>query len=127
MFDSLKKLKNKGVQLFIVSHKTKTPIIGENYDLHKAARDWLKKNKFFDEDGLNLNKSDVYFEEKKEYKIERIHSLNLSHFIDDLESILDLINDRIVKIHYNKDPISGFNSKYKKFSHWDNLIKLNII
>ena len=127
MFDSLKQLKNKGVHLHIVSHKTKKPIIGENYDLHKAARDWLEKNKFFDKDGLNLNKSDVYFEEKKEYKIERIHSLNLSHFIDDLESILDLINDRIVKIHYNKDTILGLNSKYKSFSHWENLSKLNII
>ena len=127
MFESLLKLKNKGYRLYIVSHKTKNPIIGAKYDLHEAAKKWLNKNKFFDQDGLNLNKSDVYFEEKKEYKIQRIHSLNLSHFIDDLESILDLINDGIIKIHYNKDYISGFNSKYKSFSHWDNLTKLNII
>ena len=124
MFDSLKKLKNK-VHLHIVSHKTKKPIIGENYNLHKAAEDWLEKNGF-DKDGLNINKSDVYFEEKKEYKIKRIHSLKLTYFIDDLESILDLIDDSIIKINFNKDKSNELNSRYKSFSHWDKLGQMNI-
>ena len=40
MFDSLKKLKNKGVHLHIVSHKTKKPIIGENY-IYIKPKDWF--------------------------------------------------------------------------------------
>jgi len=127
MFESLLKLKNKGYRLYIVSHKTKNPIIGAKYDLHEAAKKWLNKNKFFDHDGLNLNKSDVYFEEKKEYKIKRIHSLKLTYFIDDLESILDLIDDSIIKIHFNKDKSNELNSRYKSFSHWDKLGQMNII
>ena len=47
MFESLLKLKNKGFHIYIVSHKTKFPIIGAKYDLHEAARKWLEKNKFF--------------------------------------------------------------------------------
>ena len=41
----------------------------------------------------------------------KINISRIDHFIDDLESILDLINDRIIKIHYNKDPISGLNGR----------------
>ena len=121
MFESLLKLKNKGYRLYIVSHKTKHPIIGAKYDLHEAAKKWLNKNKFFDQDGLNLNKSDVYFEVEKELKIKRIHSLKLTHFIDDLESILDLIDKSVYKIHYNKDYNYKSKSKYFSFSNWEKL------
>ena len=126
MFEALLKLKKKGFHLYIVSHKTKFPIIGAKYDLHEAARKWLEKNKFFDNDGLNINECDVYFEVKKELKIKRIHSLKLSHFIDDLESILDLINDSVIKIHFNKDFCYESKSKYYSFSNWKKLHKVSV-
>ena len=37
MFEALKFIQNKGYELVIVSHKTKNPIIGPKYNLHKSA------------------------------------------------------------------------------------------
>ena len=56
MFEALKFIQNKGYELAIVSHKTKNPIIGPKYNLHKSALNWLEKNKFFDKEGLLLMK-----------------------------------------------------------------------
>ena len=50
MFEALKNFQDSGRELFIVSHKTKTPYAGPKYDLHSAALTWLKKN------GMDLNK-----------------------------------------------------------------------
>ena len=49
--DMLMELKEEGNILKIVSHKTKYPIKGERYDLHKGALEWLSKNKFFNKNG----------------------------------------------------------------------------
>ena len=79
----LKKIKDKGYQISIISHKTKHPYMGPKYDLHESAIEWLKKHKFFDQTFLNLRREDIYFEETKERKIERIKKLGCTHYIDD--------------------------------------------
>ena len=48
MYESLRKAKNHGIELFIISHKTKTPYQGPKYNLHNAASNWLEKNLFFE-------------------------------------------------------------------------------
>ena len=52
-----------------------------------------------------MDEKDVYFEVTKEKKINRIHQLNIKIFIDDLESILELIRDDVQKILYNPNNI----------------------
>jgi hypothetical protein len=47
----------------------------------------MTRNKFFDVDGLNLYKQDVYFEGTREEKLKRIEHLGCTHFIDDLEEV----------------------------------------
>ena len=41
MLSTLKQLASKNVPMCIVSHKTRTPYLGEPWDLHAAARGWL--------------------------------------------------------------------------------------
>ena len=70
---NLKQLKN--IEFFIISHKTKKPIKGPAYDMHKAAKNWLYENKFFESKGLNFKKENIFFEETKLSKIKRIQSI----------------------------------------------------
>jgi phosphoglycolate phosphatase-like HAD superfamily hydrolase len=75
--------KDAGHQMFLVSHKTKYPIIGHKVDFHQAATNWLKENNlmpYFEE---------TYFCPQKDEKVEMIEKLELDYFIDDLPSILN--------------------------------------
>ncbi len=124
MYDSLKKAKKNGVELFIISHKTKTPYEGPKYNLHNAASNWLEKNLFFEKSGINIPRKNVYFEETKIKKIKRIESLGCTHFIDDLPEILDMINPKIRKILY--DPKLNYLKKndYINMTNWSELQKI---
>ena len=117
VIDALIDLKEKGFRFSIISHKTKFPIIGEKIDLHLSALDWLKKNKFLDKNGLNIQRENIYFEPTKEKKIKRINYLNCNYYIDDLEEILFMLNESIYKIHYNK--------KLNKYASSNNFYSLN--
>ena len=76
-----------GHDLFIVSHKTKHPFIGEKYDLHAAASGWIAEN--LQRPGHVLVSDDhVFFELTKAEKIARIAALKCNLFIDDLPEIL---------------------------------------
>lgn len=121
MFETLNLLKNNGVELIIVSHKTKYPYAGEKYNLHNAAKNWLVKNKFFDNNYLAMDKKNVFFEVTKEKKINRIHQLKISFFIDDLESILQLISDDVQKILYNPNNIKPKLEGIKEIKNWREL------
>ncbi len=121
MFETLNLLKNKGVNLIIVSHKTKFPYAGEKYNLHNAAKNWLIKNHFFDPNYLGMDEKDVYFEITKEKKINRIHKLNINFFIDDLESILEMINSDIERILYNPNNIEPKLKGIKEINNWRKL------
>ncbi|MDP7034952.1 MAG: haloacid dehalogenase-like hydrolase [Planctomycetota bacterium] len=70
---------------FIVSHKTRHPNLGPPVNLHRAARDWLASHGFFQ---AGIDPSNVHFETTRADKIERINSLSLAHFIDDLPEFL---------------------------------------
>ena len=116
----LKQLIDEGNNLFIVSHKTKTPFLGPKYDLHKAAINWLEKNNFFNKKGPNLSIDNIFFEETLPQKIERISRLSCNVFIDDLPEVLNQLDENIEKIHY--DANSKFTNKNLiTLSEWKNL------
>lgn len=71
-----------GHEIFVVSHKTKTPILGPAYDMHAAARGFLSAQQLVAE---NL----AHFEETKDAKMARATALNVDVFIDDLPEILE--------------------------------------
>ncbi len=124
MYESLRKAQKNGIELYIVSHKTKTPYYGPKYNLHNAASDWLEKNLFFEKSGINIPRENVYFEVTKENKIKRIESLGCSHFIDDLPEILDMINPNIKRILYNPNLNCLKKDDHINMTDWSELIKL---
>ena len=123
MYKALMELKQKGNIIKIVSHKTKYPIKGERYDLHKGALEWLSKNKFFNNNGLNIKRNDIFFESTKELKIERILKERCDVFIDDLPEILNLIDKSIERILYSPKN-HHINYDFKKMNKWSDLSSL---
>ena len=123
LLEVLKQLITDGHDLFIVSHKTKTPFIGPKYDLHYAAKKWLETNNFFYKDGVNLNPANVYFEETLSKKIERISNLNCDVFIDDLPEVLKKLKKEILRIHYLCDK-RFIQSEFFAISNWEELLPL---
>lgn len=74
------------IDLSIVSHKTRHPFIGPQYDLHNAARQWVEHHLI--EDGMRLiDPARVNFELTKDEKIKRIGAIGCDCFIDDLPEI----------------------------------------
>jgi len=77
-----------GHELFIISHKTRYPILGPKHDLHAAARGFLVARGLIGEDGIDA--SHVFFELTREAKVDRIAALRCDTFIDDLPEIFSL-------------------------------------
>lgn len=78
----------RGIDIVIISHKTRHPYIGERYDMHQAARHWLEINGFFDPSHIGMSPDRVFFEETKAGKLERVGEQQCTHFIDDLPELL---------------------------------------
>jgi hypothetical protein len=77
-----------GHELFIVSHKTKHPILGPKHDMHAAARGFLEARGFMGAGETKIPPANVFFELTKEEKVARAASLGCEVFIDDLPEIL---------------------------------------
>ena len=121
VISNLELLKQYGIKFVIVSHKTMYPYKGPKYNLQEAAMSWINSNGLLEE-RIGLDPKDIYFEETKEGKIQKIKDLNCTHFIDDLPEILDMIDSDLIKIQY--DPNNSSTSKYIKMNDWNKLINL---
>jgi hypothetical protein len=84
---TIKRLKSAGHTLAIMSHKTKQPYMGKQYDLHAAARGWIEKYLVADGEPL-IAPENIFFELTKEEKWGRIGKFECEAFIDDLPEIL---------------------------------------
>ncbi|MGZ0080406.1 hypothetical protein [Methylomonas sp. YC3] len=76
-----------GHALAIVSHKTRHPFLGPQYDLHASARGWIERHLLADGEPL-IPASQIYFELTKQEKIARIADTQCDIFVDDLPEIL---------------------------------------
>jgi hypothetical protein len=77
-----------GHQLFIISHKTKHPILGPKHDMHAAARGFLAARGLVGDRPSQIDPASVFFELTNEDKIARAASLRCEAFVDDLPEIL---------------------------------------
>lgn len=77
-----------GHDLFIVSHKTRHPILGPWHDMHAAARGFLVNRGLIGEGLSRIDPAKVFFELTKEEKVARASGLRCDMFIDDLPEIL---------------------------------------
>lgn len=86
--DFLARCRDRGDDVFIVSHKTAFA----GYDptrtpLRDAATAWMRRQGFFDRFGLS--ESHVFYESTRREKVARISALDLDAFIDDLEEVFE--------------------------------------
>jgi len=79
-------ISNKEANIYIISHKTKYPIIGDKVDLHECAINFLKQKNILD--NTIIKQKNIFFEPTVEKKIKRIINLKLDVFVDDLPKIL---------------------------------------
>jgi len=71
---------SSGAEVFVVSHRTRHPIAGEQHDLHAHGRRWIEER--------GLHASGVIFEDSRDAKVARIGSLQCDFFVDDLPEVL---------------------------------------
>ena len=74
-----------GLCVWIISHKTRHPYAGPQYDLHESARQWLAVHGVH---AAGLPPDHVLFELAKLDKLQRIGQTGCTHFIDDLPEFL---------------------------------------
>jgi hypothetical protein len=83
--EALTALRAAGHRLFIVSHRTRAPFAGPQYDLHAAARDFVARQGL--QDG-GFGDDEIWFEETRASKLARATTLGCDVFIDDLPEVL---------------------------------------
>ena len=85
----LRRCRRENIAVHIVSHKTKhghhDP---ERINLRDAAQDWMAAHGFFRESGYGIPVKNIFFEDTRQDKLERIALLRCTEFIDDLEEVL---------------------------------------
>jgi hypothetical protein len=101
VIEALHRLHARGIPMILISHKTKFPYRGPQYNLHDAAISWLEKFGFFSDNYLSWKYSQVYFEETKNMKLSKINSSNLFGYVDDLPEIVNGINNNVQRILYD--------------------------
>jgi hypothetical protein len=80
--------KAEGCAVVVVSHKTEYGHFDpDRVNLRSAALEWMTGQGLFDGDH-GIARENIYFESTRTEKLDRIGTLSLSHFIDDLEEVL---------------------------------------
>ncbi|CCD99871.1 hypothetical protein [Bradyrhizobium sp. STM 3809] len=110
-----------GHDLFIVSHKTKHPILGPKHDMHAAARGFLTDRGLMGSADSQIAPDRVFFELTKDEKVARAHALGCDVFVDDLPEILGMSGfpDGMRKVLF--DPENQFAAKpvpYERRASW---------
>lgn len=77
-----------GAAVFVVSHKTEYGHFDESkVNLRDAAWAWMSDNGFFDSDRFGLSRDEVFFENDRAAKVDRIATLSCAYFVDDLAEV----------------------------------------
>lgn len=126
--DFLLESRSLRIPVWIVSHKTRFPAIGLQYDLHALASEWLCASGFIRDEVGGVTKDRVVFCESRTDKIAAIKRLRLTHFVDDLpEVFLDAdFPKEIKKYLYAPDGVQRQPPHCTSASSWQELI-INIL
>ena len=112
-----------GHDVFIVSHKTRFPLLGPRYDMHESAHAYLTRHMLSADDAVP--RQNIYFEETKEQKIGRAVALGLDVFIDDLPEILVMpgLPERCRRILFAPQG-SDSRGNFEQCGRWDEIAGL---
>ena len=108
--------KNKDINIYIVSHKTKMDSAKKGYNLQKYAYRWIQKN-IINKD-IKIDRKNIFLCETMDEKINVIKNLKLECFVDDLEEIYIPLIEKIsfpilfTSVLYTKD------KKYNLAKSW---------
>ena len=125
----LNRCRDLGEPVFIVSHKSLyANHDSDGVDLRRAALAWMEAKDLFADDGSRLEARQVFFEDTRHDKLDRITGLRLSHFIDDLEEVFDepLFPKDVAAILYaphgdTAAPARSGAGRYRRFASWDQI------
>jgi hypothetical protein len=123
VLDFFRRAVAQGRNIAIVSHKTRHPYRGPQYDLHKAAHDWLDHQGFYDSARIGLGRDRVYFELTKGAKLDRIARIGCTHFIDDLPEILgdSAFPGRVTPLLFDPAGHHGNDPGFRRIRDWNEL------
>jgi hypothetical protein len=113
-----------GHDLFIVSHKTRHPILGPQHDMHAAARGFLAARSLIGQGSAQIDPAQVFFELTKDEKVARAADLRCDIFIDDLPEILAMpgFPDGMRKILFDPENLfartAADGPKYARYASW---------
>ena len=108
-----------GHDVYIVSHKTKFPMLGPKHDMHLAAREFLKGRGLIGSGPKSVASENVFFELTKEEKVARAASIGCQVFIDDLPEILAMTGFPGGMRGILFDPESRFSDlKIERYTDW---------
>ncbi len=118
--DFLAKCLAAGVEVRIVSHKTKHPFLGPKYDLHEAAHAFLTAHGFYDTAVTGLSAASVNLALTKQAKIDRIAELGCDVFVDDLPEFLaePSFPTKPRKILFDPGDICADDASYTRVRSW---------
>ena len=108
----------RGHKLRIISHKTQFPYIGSRINLRKAAIKWLKEKNIVGRGHNKIPLDDVFFCCTLNEKIKMVEKKKCDVFIDDLPTVLQLIDPNIKRILFNPDVFKNECFKFKEFHNW---------
>lgn len=125
--ETIKKLIKKGDKVIIISHKTRTPFLGPKYDLHAAAHRWLSV--FLKDEGGQplIAKSDIYFNETLNQKLEKIELTSCDIFLDDLVEVLTNHDFPISaqRVYFNPNfNEAGINKDIETVNSWQSFLRV---
>ena len=110
-----------GIEVSIVSHKTKHPFIGPAYDLHAIARQWIEHHLSHQGQPL-IPGQQIFFELTKDSKLARITECGFDFFLDDLPEILTASGfpaQRTGALLFDPAESESLPDHATRLSHWD--------
>lgn len=112
----------KKYRICIISHRSKTPYLGEKHDLHSFALQWLKDKEILSPE--LLKEKNIFYEISAEDKVKRIKDENCDLFIDDLPEFLQHqdFDFAIKKILF--DPKQENSSPFDHAKNWQEVLEL---
>lgn len=122
--DAMIRLKDMGHQLKIISHRSRHPYAGPNYDLHQEGSTWIHKHLM--SQGLFTEDYSFVFLESKNEKIKEIIASRCNFFLDDLPEVLDDSNFPVDTKAILFDPYHNYAgiSNFARALSWDHFSKI---
>jgi len=130
MFDGvdrfLHRARAEGHEVLIVSHKTDFGHLDpERRSLREAALEWMERHGFFTPAGYAIPRENVYFETTRAEKLARIACLQCTHFVDDLEEVLDDVAfpQKVRRVLFASTAFGGAHTAYPICPTWRDIEK----